>query len=172
MVGLPKPIRRLSTLNPIWMDKRHPVSTYTFNLNGEYGFFTGHDESGKQYLLGTLMGSVLTIQFSALGDCLFVWEDRAPYSSYTQKQKFLMLVHEVTIAPIVVKHFQLSPYKINICDLPSYYEEFLEDPNTVPDDRHGLYEASIAKWILDRNFIFLWDRRRYWINGEGGAVPH
>jgi hypothetical protein len=146
--------------------------TYTFNLKGEYGFYTGHDSSNRQYLLGMTVGSVLTLQFSAQGDSLFLWEDRAPYGLYEETMLFIAAVHEVTFAPIVVKHFQSQRHKIQICDLPLHYEEFLEDRHRVPHERQGLYEAAITEWMDEGNFVFFWGRRYFWFDGEGKAMPH
>jgi hypothetical protein len=79
--------------------------------------------------------------------------------------------HEIELIPsgIAIKRFFQPDRWIGIKDLPDHYQEVLDRPQELDDERRTQFYEEIRLRLEEGDYIFYWDED-YYVNKEGEVV--
>jgi hypothetical protein len=153
---------------------------YPLRSHPTYGFYTGKLPSGQQLIVGCFYNAILAIFFDAEGQFLrshrqqviastrvpldFTPEEAQQFQEALARYRHQMQFQET---PIEVRAFFVEG--VGIDELPSHYQDFLEDPTIFPPSDHEDVRRDIERWIARGDFVFYWGND-YYCNRHGKVV--
>jgi hypothetical protein len=171
--------------------RRHGDYVYLLQGNGEYGFGTGKDPSGRQVLFGILGDERIGVFFDEKGR---VESSRiegvqhsdpaagAPSAVDSLYPELASWSQELGVVPETIRiqrfHIPLErdqpskPWEydgVGIEDLPWHYRAFLANPATVEERDRKTLQEEIENWIRRGDFV-LWWGNDFDINRDGEVV--
>ena len=135
---------------------------------GEGYFDAGVLPDGRQALMAAFYDATFAILFAPDGTFLEYLERpnavRAP-----NKPALLAWQTELGFTPqtIRVEEFYVDDQGVGIAELPSHYQELVEDPASEPDpDERAVLLREIEKWQRDGSFVLDWGNE-LWLDDSG-----
>lgn len=163
---------------------------YTLKSHDGYGFWTGRTSTGKQVLMGVDWNALVCLRFSNGGDFLMCIErpfdvdgqpintpvTQIPHHVSEQGQRLIDERFEkwrdeviVEQSPIRFKEFFHPERFIGVEEIPSFYQDFLNDPSEFSDEDRDAIPAEIQNWKDREDFVF-WFNENYDCNKDGEVV--
>ncbi|MBL8627716.1 MAG: hypothetical protein JNK64_40905 [Myxococcales bacterium] len=141
--------------------RRYPL------LAGEGYFDAGVTRDGRQALMAAFYPATFAIFFAPDGAFIECVEranatpapDAAALAAWQRELGF-------TPQPIRVQKFYVAQLGVGIEDLASHDVDFLEDPDSEPEDEHAARFASIRAWVDRGCFVLYWGND-LWLDGTG-----
>jgi hypothetical protein len=149
-------------------DDDEDESQRLYPLQADQGYFdAGVTRDGRQALMAAFYPMTFAIFFAADGSFLEYVE--RPNDGEPNEPELRRWQAELGFTPqtIRVEKFSIDDQGLGIADLPGFYEDLLEDPDSEPDEAERAERLkSIQEWIEDGAFVLYWGND-LWVDGTG-----
>jgi hypothetical protein len=153
------------------MDSGTGERLYTIQHDG-WHYHAGRIRSGTQVLMGVQLPELVMVEFDDEGGFLRTLQralSRAAVSDEDQRARELERWQEelgFTPGAISVHRYFLPERWIGIRDLPDHYQEVLDRPEALTEERRRELEEDIRLWRERGDFVLYWDED-YYLDRDG-----
>jgi hypothetical protein len=140
-----------------------------YSLRAGEGYFdAGVLPDGRQALMAAFYDATFAILFAPDGTFVEYLERpnavRAPNESALRAWQTELGFTPQTIR---VEEFYVDDREVGIAELPSHYQELVDDPESQPDpDERAQLMREIEQWQHDGNFVLYWGND-LWLDASG-----
>lgn len=157
------------------------VQQKSYNIRDNYDYYrAGYLRNGHQVLMGPQMPELVLVEFDTDGTYLRTATRHTDVTTNSDENlrfgtwydEYLTEISrwqaEIGFVPhtITVKPFFLDERWIGIRDLPDHYQDVLDNPTIVTEERYKDIHRGVQAWLERGNFVLFWDED-YYLNSDG-----